>query len=166
MTSTARIPRTSRLPSRAVRKSLTLGHVVASVGLLGASCSSLLLALTGAVTSDGQLADDAYRLVALQSAVFGIPLSGVALSTGVALGLSTKWGILRYRWTTAKLALLLLTMVNGGAVIGPATEALRDGGGAPWLLVAALGVTVTMLATATGLSVFKPGGRRRARAGG
>lgn len=157
MTSTS----TACTPSRTVRKSLTLAHVVASVGLLGASSSSLLLALTGAVTSDGQLAADAYRLVALQSAVFGIPLSSIALSTGIGLGLSTKWGLRAHRWTQAKLVLLLLTMVNGAAVIGPTTQALRDGGGAPWLLVAALAVTVAMLATATGLSVFKPGGRRR-----
>ena len=76
------------------RKPLLFLHVAASVGLLGATSSSLLLA----VVADGDR--DVYDLISLQSAVFGIPLSMIALLTGIALGFATKWGTLRYWWTT------------------------------------------------------------------
>lgn len=143
------------------RRPLTLVHVVASVGLLGASSSSLLLAIAAASTSDEQLARDAWQLIATQSAVFGIPLSFIALTTGIALGYATRWGVLRHRWTTAKLVLLALTIVNGALVIGPTTAALQDGSRAPWLLAAALAVTDALLLASVALSVWKPGGRLR-----
>jgi hypothetical protein len=136
------------------RKLLLVVHVIASVGLLGASSSSLLLSLTGD-----------YDIVSRQSQVFGIPLSFIALGTGLALGPATKWGVLRYWWTSAKLVLLTLVIVNGAVLIGPATDRLRDGGGSSALLSAALAGQVLMLGLSVGLSVYKPFGRvKRIRA--
>ena len=105
------------------RKPLLVAHVIASVGLLGATSSSLLLALV----ADGDR--DVYELISLQSAVFGIPLSFIALFTGIALGLATKWGVLRYWWTTLKLGLLVGVILNGALMIGPTTAQLADGDG-------------------------------------
>jgi hypothetical protein len=52
------------------------------------------------------------------------PLSVLALVSGVMLGLGAKWGVLRFRWVTAKLALLLLTVLSGITIRGPLLERL------------------------------------------
>jgi hypothetical protein len=139
------------------RKSLLVAHVIASVGLLGATLSSLLLALA----ADGDR--DVYDLISLQSAVFGIPLSFIALSTGIALGYATKWRVLRHWWTTLKLGLLVGVILNGALMIGPTTARLADGEGSSARLIFAASLSVTMLALSVGLSVYKPGGRVRKR---
>ena len=146
---------------RRARKPITTMHIVCSVGLLGATCSSLLLALVAATADDPQLAHSAYRLMSTQSLVFGIPLSFLSLFSGIALGLGTKWGVLRYRWTAAKLGLIVLVIFNGALGIGPTTEARIDGDGSAWALVAIVSASVLMLLTAVALSVFRPGGRLR-----
>jgi hypothetical protein len=86
-----------------------------------------------------------------------------ALTSGLALGLGTKWGVLRHRWVTAKLLLLVSVILAGALVIGPATTAMRggDGGeGTQSLLILASAYDVLALGLATALSVFKPGRRR------
>jgi hypothetical protein len=148
-----------RLCTRA-RRPLTLVHVIASVGLMGATASSLMLAVVASPTGDATLAHSAYRLISIGSGVFGIPLSFIALLTGIALGLATKWGVVRYRWTTAKLVLVLLVILNGALAIGPTTAARIDGEGSSLMLQAAAAATVAMLALSVGLTVYKPGGRR------
>ncbi len=93
---------------------------------------------------------------------FGIPLSFTALLSGIALGLGSKWGVLRYPWVTTKLVLLVTTILNGALVVGPGSERMAHGpAGLGTLLVAAGGYSVAALATATVLSVYKPGRRRR-----
>jgi hypothetical protein len=62
---------------------------------------------------------------------FGIPLSVGALVSGIALGLGTKWGVLRYPWVVAKLALIISVMVVGGAVIGPALNVMLSAAQTP-----------------------------------
>jgi len=146
-----------------MRKPLVTIHVAASVGLLGATASSLLLALTAALTDDAQFAHSAYRLMSAQAFAFGIPLSLLALASGIALGRTTKWGVTRYRWTAAKLALLILIILNGAFAIGPTTDARLDGARSEWALVVAIGATIAMLAISVVLSVFKPGGLLRSR---
>jgi Predicted integral membrane protein (DUF2269) len=146
------------------RKTLTTVHVAGSVGLLGATASTLLLALAAAATADPEHAQSAYRLMSLQSAVFGIPLSFLSLLSGIALGLGTHWGVLKHWWVTGKLLLIVGVILNGALDIGPSVDALRDGGGAELQPVLAAALSVLMLVAATGLSVFKPGRRRRAQA--
>jgi cytochrome bd-type quinol oxidase subunit 2 len=144
-----------------IRKPLLLVHITASVALLGATSSSLLLAVVAATTADADLAHSAYELMSAQSLVFGIPLSFIALGSGIALGPASKWGVLRYWWTTLKLGLLALVIVNGALNIGRMTEQRLDGGGSEWALVAVVSASVAMLLASVALSVFKPGGRLR-----
>jgi hypothetical protein len=94
--------------------------------------------------------------------LFGIPLSFASLGTGLALGLGTKWGVLRHRWVTAKLLLIVSVILVGALVIGPSEAAMLDGsGGRELVLILASGYDVLALCLATGLSVYKP--RRRTR---
>jgi uncharacterized membrane protein SirB2 len=151
--------------SKSLRRTVLTIHIVASVGLLGDVAAVLAVNIRAATTSDPALASSSYELLQMFSAVFGIPLSFTALVTGVTLGLSSKWGVFRYPWVTAKLALILSVILVGAFVIGRATTETRDGGGdAETLLIAAATWDVLALTLATTLSVFKPGGLRRRRA--
>jgi predicted integral membrane protein DUF2269 len=150
-----------RLTARTRRALLTV-HIVASVGLLGDVAAFFAVAMRAATTGDPALASASYELLAMFSAVFGIPLSFVALGTGLALGLGGKWGVLRYPWVTTKLALLVSVILVGALVLGPAVEAMRSGdGGAETRLVLGAGWDVVALLAATGLSVYRPGRARR-----
>jgi Predicted integral membrane protein (DUF2269) len=152
-----------RVPLRpGLRRAVLTTHIAVSVGLLGDVAAVLAVNLRAATTSDPALAAASYELLGMFSVVFGIPLSLASLVTGLALGAGTKWGVLRYRWVATKLALILSVILAGALVIGPATEAMRSGdGGAEAVLIAASAWDILALSLATGLSVFKPWGRRR-----
>jgi len=171
MVKSASVPKSPRRAQRAlaprVRRAVLTVHIVASVGLLGDVAAVLAINVRAAATSDPAVASSYYELLEMFSMLFGIPLSFVALLSGLTLGLGTKWGVLRSPWVTAKLLLLLSVILVGAFAIGPATSEMSDGrGDAETLLIAAAGWDVLALTLATGLSVYKPGGRRRARAAG
>lgn len=141
---------------------LTL-HIIAGVGLLGSTAAVLAINVRAATTADHVLAASSYELLAMFTVLFGIPLSLLALGTGVLLGLSSVWGVVRYAWVAAKLLLLIGVILVGALVLGPGTDAMRGGGGgAQARLIAGSIYDVVALALSTGLSVFKP--RRRAAA--
>ena len=97
-----------------------------------------------------------YDILGLLSVAFGIPFSIVALGTGIALGLGTRWGTFRYPWVIAKLALLASLMVVGGVALGPAEDAALDGSGTGGLIAGAVW-DLLAISVAIGLSVFEPG---------
>jgi hypothetical protein len=152
-----------RLSPRA-RRILLTAHLLVSVGLFGDVAGFLAVSIRAAAADDPEVARASYDILAMFSTVFGIPLSLAALVTGIGLGLGTKWGVLRYPWTTAKLVLIVTVLLMGAFVLGPSVDQMRDGSGgvegrillgAIWDLVA--------LGTATVLGVFKPGNARRGR---
>lgn len=149
------------------RRWLLTAHIVTGVGLLGTVAAVLAIDVRAATTADADLAAAAYELLAMFTVLFGIPLSLSTLASGIVLGLGSKWGVLRYPWVVAKLALLVGVILVGALVLGPGTDAMRGGeGGAELRLVAGSAYDVTALLLSTGLSVFKPGRRRRPRSGG
>jgi hypothetical protein len=69
--------------------------------------------------------------------------------------------VLRHRWVTVKLLVILSVILVGAFVMGPATETMRSGdGGTEPLLIVASAYDVLALSLATGLSVYKPRRRR------
>ena len=135
-------------------------HIAASVGLLGDSAGFLAVAIRADGAADPAAVLEMAHVLNMFAMVFGIPLSFVALISGVALGLGTKWGVLRYPWVIAKLTLIVSVMAVGGFMIGPAlTTMLAGGGRRTGVLIAAAAYDVVALAVATVLSVFKPGAR-------
>lgn len=146
----------------AARRALLTIHIIAGVGLLGDVAAVLAVNVRAATTADPALAAASYELLAMFTVLFGIPLSFVALVTGILLGLGSPRGVLRYAWVTTKLVLLISVILVGALVLGPGTEAMRTGdGGAQPRLIAGSAYDVVALSLATGLSVFKP--RRRVR---
>jgi uncharacterized membrane protein len=147
-----------------VRRAVLTVHIVASVGLLGDSAGFVAVALRGATTDDPALAASCYELLDMFSLVFGIPLSFTSLITGILLGVSSRYGVLRHGWTAAKLVLIASVILVGAFVIGPANARMLDGtGGSEYTLVAASAYDVLALLLATGLTVYKPRRRSAAR---
>jgi hypothetical protein len=145
-----------------VRRAVLTVHIVASVGLLGDVAAVLAVNVRAATTADPALAASSYELLAMFSVLFGIPLSMLSLLTGLLLATTSRWGVLRYRWVAGKLMLIVSVIVVGSFVLGPATDAMRDGrDGAELRLILGSAWDVAALLLATGLSVFKPGGRLR-----
>lgn len=93
------------------------------------------------------------------SFVFGIPLSFATLITGVSLGLTSGWGVLRYPWTIGKLLLIASVILVGALVIDGALDQVTNGGDAEAKLIVAATWDVVALTTATALAVYKPGPR-------
>jgi hypothetical protein len=148
-----------------VRRAVLTVHIAASVGLLGSTAAIVAIHVRAATTSDPGLAASAYELLGMFPTLFGIPLSLISLASGVTLGLGSKWGVLRYRWVTAKLVLLLSVILVGALVLGPQTAAMAgDGSGSQTALIAASAWDVVALTLATCLSVHKPGRARDRRA--
>jgi hypothetical protein len=144
-------------PLRA-RHALLTAHIMMSVGLLGDSGGFLAVAIRLSRTNDPAARLELLKLLNMFSLGFGIPLSVGTLASGIALGLGTRWGVLRYPWVVAKLLLIVSVMFVGGFFIGPAEQAMLQGqGDATAQLIGAAFYDVIALAIATGLSVFKPG---------
>jgi hypothetical protein len=156
-------PGRTRLSPRG-RRALLTAHILLSVGLFGDVAGFLAVAIRAAGSDDAEAARASYDILALFGTFFGIPLSFGALLTGIALGLGTKWGVLRYPWTAAKLVLVITVILMGAFVLGPSVEQMRDGGGGVEdRIVLGAGWDLVALGTATVLSVFKPGRARQDR---
>jgi len=137
-------------------------HIVVAVGLLGDSAGFLAVAIRRAMSDDPAFVDASHDLLGTVALFFGIPLSFLTLLTGIALGLGTSWGVLRYPWVIAKLVLIVTVILVGATILRPV---LADSGNpSSTLLIAGAAYDVAALATATTLAVFKPGrARRRSR---
>lgn len=146
-----------------LRKIVLATHIVSSVGLIGAVAVLILMTTIAATTDDAEYAASIYDLASVETAMFGIPLSFVSLFSGLALGLGTKWGVLRYKWTAIKLALNLTVPLCGAFVTGPGIAEMRDDltAGAEWQVVAGAAWNASAFLIAATLGVFKPGGRLR-----
>jgi hypothetical protein len=152
------------------RKLVLSAHIVVSVGLLGISTALLVLGSVAAATSDPETARAAYRSMGIFTRGVVQPGAIVAIVTGVILSLGTKWGLVKYYWIVAKLALTVAAILCGIFVIGPSVQhgIAMTSGNAPtgaWergtrslVLVAASSANVLMLGAATVISVYKPGG--------
>ena len=86
---------------------------------------------------------------------FGIPLSFLALLSGLALGIGTRWGVFHYPWVIAKLSLIVTVIAVGAIVLRPLL--FDDTNTNSTALIVGAAWDVAALALATGLSVFKPG---------
>jgi hypothetical protein len=148
------------------RKALLTLHISASVALIGSGGGITALALI----ATGKPAAEAHVVyTTAQTLVFtlGVPLSFISLLSGIALGLGTRWGVLRHRWVVAKLGLQLAIIACGALVIGPLMDHLIEAGErgtAQWEMAAGAAFNTACAAVAVGLAAFKPGGRLR-RAG-
>lgn len=172
MTGTAPARRPTRKPrarwpvGRRTRKAMVVVHIVVSLGWMGAGAANVVLALT-ALLGDQTLHHACYRFIQQIDTFLVIPAAFTALITGIALGLATPWGVLRYWWVLLKLIITTVVIVASTFGIGVwvelSIEATRGGGTSPYALPIVVGALANIAAflIMTWLSVVKPGGEVR-----
>ena len=155
------------------RKALLTGHVVASVGWLGAVACFGALSIVGIVSQDPVTVRGAYVVMEQAGWWVMLPFSVASLVTGLVQGWGSRWGVLRHYWVVVKLiinviATLVLAMYMQ-TLVALADDVSRPGVdpasvASPSPVVHAGGALV-LLVCATILSVYKPRGMtKRGRA--
>ncbi|MER6807899.1 hypothetical protein ABT299_01355 [Spirillospora sp. NPDC000708] len=161
--------------SRRWRRATLVVHLLSAGAWFGIDVIVAVLVLTGWFASDVEVRSLAYRALAEFAAV-PMLLSGLlCLVTGLLLGLGGKWGLVRYWWVAVKLTLNLLLCVLILVVLQPGMDAVADYGerllvGTPSsdkvkTLFFPPAVSLSTLAFATVLAVYKPWGRLRRERG-
>ena len=159
-----------------VRKAVLTVHIVSAGVWIGVDV--LVAVLVGVGLGGGSVAARGLALRALAEFVVAPMLTSalVCLGSGLLLGLATKWGLVRYWWVVVKLVmnvllcvLIVVALQPGMADVGTAGVAV-EAGQVPVTDLSSLvyppTVSLTMLAVATVLSVYKPWGRVRRRSRG
>ncbi|MFE4358069.1 MULTISPECIES: DUF2269 domain-containing protein [Kitasatospora] len=166
----------------AARKRLVVLHITASVSWLALMLCLLTLAvtaLTAVGAGDADRLRTAYRAMGLLGDVLILPLSLLTFLSGVALGLGTSWGLFRYYWVSTKFWLTLGAMAASVFALsdrlhdavrvvdahptGPITAA--DLGFVRYNTVIVPAVALSLYLFTVVLSVYKPWGRRKTKAG-
>jgi hypothetical protein len=156
-----------------VRKSVLLVHIASAGAWLGIDVVMGVLVFTALFSDDDRTKALSFRALELVAVGPLLTLGLICLVTGVLLGLSSKYGLLRFWWVAVKLALnLILTglvlVALAPQVADSAERARQFDAGVP----APLGVgdlifppivSPTALLVAMVLAVFKPWGRIRSR---
>jgi hypothetical protein len=158
-----------------LRKFALTGHVVFSVGWLGAVAAFLVLSIAGLTSRDTGVVAGAYLSMNLIGLYVIVPMSLASLATGLVQALGTPWGLFRHYWVLMKFLIALVATyallmhqftavaqaakIVSGAAAGTlpgaelhavGTELLGDVSGA-----------VLVLLVVTTLSVYKPWGLTR-----
>ncbi|WP_229784145.1 hypothetical protein [Deinococcus sedimenti] len=145
-------------------------RVVSSVGWLGAVVAFLVVAATSLTSADGGLVRAAVMLMAAIGQMAIVPLSLLALASGVLQALGTSWGLFDHYWVVVKLiitAVSVLVLLNFQPDMNalahlaagwptPTPEQLAQlRSPAPALHAS---VALALLVVTTALSVMKPAG--------
>ncbi|GAA3136349.1 hypothetical protein [Streptosporangium carneum] len=163
-----------RLRTRA-RKALVAAHVIASGGWVGIAIVMVTMSVIALTSTDAGSVAATYRLMEIFDLTL-LPWANFAATlSGVALGLTTKWGLIRYYWVAIKLVIGIGVLVLAFGFLHDALEASAEAaaqvaaGGATahdfglvqgavfWGFVFGL---VNLLAAML-LSLYKPGGKTR-----
>jgi hypothetical protein len=157
--------------SATARKSVLLAHIASAGAWLGVDVVMGVLVLTVLRSDDDHTKALAFRALELVAVGPLLACGLVCLLTGVLLGLSSRYGLVRYWWVAVKLALNLvltgLVLVALAPTVSDAADRARQfEAGLP----APLGVgdlifppivSPTALLVAMALAIFKPWGRIR-----
>lgn len=157
------------------RKALVAAHVVASACWVGIALTVAAISVVAMTTSDIETSRVSYGLMATFDITL-LPWANFAtILTGLALGITTSWGLIRYYWVAIKLAIAVgILFVAFGflhdaleraaaeaehlAAIGGTTAQL---GSAADVACWGFGGSTLSLVAAVLLSLYKPGGKTR-----
>ncbi|ANN18934.1 hypothetical protein SD37_27140 [Amycolatopsis orientalis] len=152
------------------RKLALVVHVVSSLGWLGITLVNAVLTFTSVFTDDPRRQHAAILMMDQIGGSLLLPVSLVALVSGIVLSVGTKWGLIRYHWVAIKLVLTLIatgltlfSLLPGLRELAALTVSTVDGvfveaGRRPDGFYPII-VSTTMYLTMTVLSVYKPGGK-------
>lgn len=160
---------------RRPRKALLAAHVISSASWVGIAVVIVAMSVVAITTSDLRTALVTYKLMATFDITL-LPWANFAATlTGIALGLTTKWGLIRYYWVAIKLAISLAILFSAFAFVHISLETLIEevehlaatGGTIAQLsdttnvVFAGFAIPLLSLVAAMLLSMYKPGGRTR-----
>jgi hypothetical protein len=145
-----------RLPRRA-RAALLTVHVAMSVGWLGLDGALVALQVTGLSRETPTVQAGIASAMAVIACWVLIPVVFVSLASGLMLGLSTPWGLVRHWWVVSKCAIALVLSVTGLLVLLPQLHQTLAGSAVQILI--ARSIALMLLLGATGISVVKPWGK-------
>lgn len=152
----------------AVRKTVLLVHLTCSVGWVGAAASYLSLGTVAATSDDEATIRAMWAALEVVGWAVIVPFALGSLVTGIAVSLTTRWGLVRHWWVVLTLLLtgfaVAITVMHMPTVSENAEFASRA---VPADLAAlggdmfhpAAGLVVLMLVMV--LNVYKPRGRTR-----
>lgn len=157
---------TERVVPRSRRRALLTAHIVAAGLAIGAELVLLVLALNGL---DGTEPRQIYPAMELVGRWVLAPAAVAILVTGLVLARTSGFGLTRYWWVLAKLAitttlitlaaLVLLPALTRAADAATAAGAVEEGQRLALVIPAAVGLSLLVLSA--GLGVFKPRWRVR-----
>jgi Na+/phosphate symporter len=157
------------------RKALVAAHAVFAACWVGVGLTFVAMSVVAMSTTNIRTTQAVYELMA----VFDITLlpwtNFGTILTGIALSMTTKWGLIRYYWVAAKIAIAVGILVMAFGFLHDALEraaheaaALAAVGGtaaqisgASDVVLWGFGVALLSLVGALLLSLYKPGGRIR-----
>jgi hypothetical protein len=157
------------------RKALVAAHAVAAACWVGIALTFVAMSVVAMSTNDIQTTRVVYEMMAAFDITL-LPWANFAtFLTGIALSLTTKWGLISYYWVAAKLAIAVGILImafgflhdNLEDAAGQAEQLAATGGRAAQITTASdvvlwgFGCAALSLVGALLLSLYKPGGRIR-----
>ncbi|WP_338759230.1 PDR/VanB family oxidoreductase [Nocardia vulneris] len=157
------------------RKALVAAHIVAACCWVGIAVSISAMAVVAMTTRDIHTSRVTYELMAVFDLTL-LPWANFAtFLTGLAVGLTTSWGLFRYYWVAAKLTIAVGILFVAFGFLHDALEhaaaraaQLAGTGGSPadlgasaMVAVWGFGGSTLSLIAAVLLSLYKPGGKTR-----
>ncbi|WP_199520880.1 hypothetical protein [Jiangella anatolica] len=94
-----------------MRKLVLTAHVTSSLGWLGAVAVFLALAIVALTSDNASTVRGAYLAMEPAARLTLVPLSLLALLTGVIQSLGTSWGLLRHYWVIFKLLINVIASI-------------------------------------------------------
>jgi hypothetical protein len=146
-------PRARWRLGRRLHKTLLVTHVLTAVGWFGVAITVAFLGIVGSTT------DELATYEIIRSTLWlSVPLGLGAATTGVALSLTTRWGLVRYWWVVLKELGTVAVIATDVLIIGPEMSHAIDTA-TPTALPGPVFAHCVVLALATILSIVKPRAR-------
>lgn len=155
-------------PSPKVRKTLLLFHIAAAGAWLGLDLVLGILSVTALRADATSAAAAAVSLAAFTT--WPLIITGlITLTSGILLGIGSKYGLVRYRWVLIKLVLTVVLIILVPILLMPGVMTMTENGlralesgnmpTVAWNALFPPIVSSTSVIFAMTLSVFKPWGR-------
>ena len=94
-----------------LRRAALAVHVVSSVGWIGAAAAYLVLGVAAGISDDPATARAAWIAMELIGWYGIVPISILALITGLIMSLGTPWGLFRHYWVLIALVLTVVSLI-------------------------------------------------------
>jgi hypothetical protein len=157
------------------RKALVAAHAVSAASWVGVAVTFVAMSVVAMSSNDIHTTMLVYELMATFDITL-LPWTNFAtFLTGIALSMTTKWGLFRYYWVAAKIAIAvgILVMAFGflhdnleragheATALATTGGTVADVSGSANVVFWGFGCAMLSLVGALLLSLYKPGGRMR-----